>query len=200
MACYHERGRTGTAVALLRVGKGWWSLNSAKGLLVVDCGSAIQGTEPRRTHPRCVHCLVSTVILLSSVVSVGSPSPAWAAVYQCRDAAGKTVLTDRPRGLQQCHTLSEDTSSASTPPGSNPTPQVPLQNAPPVPPRQPADSPGAPIGSLPPLNPAAPSSPPSTHPCPRGLNPLNPLAAAPPCVRSDQSGARPPGVAPAPSQ
>lgn len=167
----------------------------------MEYGSARQRTELRRPHPGCVRCIVSAVILFSIVASVDSPHPAWAAVYQCLDAAGKTVLTDRPTGLHNCHVLSEGTASALMSPGPNALPQLPPQNAPLIPSNQPPDSPGPPIGSLPQPNTAAPSPPPSAQPCLRGVNPLNPLTT-PPCPRSDQSGARPPGpeATPAPPQ
>jgi hypothetical protein len=167
----------------------------------MEYGSASERTEPRQPHPGYARCIVSSVILLSSVASVDSPYPTWAAVYQCLDAAGKTVLTDRPTGLHSCHVLSEGTASAPMPPGPNALPQLPPQNALPIPSHQPPDSPGPPIGPLPPPNPAAPSSPPSAQPCHRGVNPLNPLTT-PPCTQSDQSGARPPGpeATPAPPQ
>lgn len=186
------------------------SVNSAEVLPLMECGSARQGTEPGGTHPGCVHCLASLVLLLSSVASVDSPSPTWAAIYQCLDVAGKPVLTDRPSQLHNCHVLSEATASAPTPRALSTTPQVstpPISSdippaplyAPPLPPNRPADTPGASIGSLPAPNPGASSSPSPPQPCARGLNPLNPLSA-PPCVRSDQSGAKPPEAEPAPSQ
>jgi hypothetical protein len=180
----------------------------------MECSSARQRTKPRRTRPGCVHCLVSTVLVLSSVVSLDSPDPTWAAVYQCLDAAGKTVLTNRPSELHNCQVLSEGTDSAPTPPAPNTTPQVstpPISsdippappyappNAPPMPPNRPADTQGASVGSLPAPNPGVSSSLSSPQPCSRGLNPLNPLST-PPCARSDQSGAKPPDAAPASPQ
>ena len=186
------------------------SVNSAEVLPLMDCGSARQGTEPRRTYPGCVHCLVWMVLLLCSVVTVDSPDPTWAAVYECLDAAGKTVLTNRPSQLHNCHVLSEETASDPTPPAAGTTPQVsapPISSdmpsappyAPPMPPNRPADTQGSSIGSSPVPNPGASPSPSPPQPCSRGLNPFNPLSA-PPCVRSDQSGTNPAGAAPAPSQ
>jgi hypothetical protein len=176
----------------------------------MECGSARQRTKPRRTRPGCVHCLVSMVLLLSSVASLDSPDPTWAAVYQCLDAAGKTVLTNRPSELHNCQVLSEGTDSAPTPPAPNTTPQVstpPMSSditpappyAPPMPPNRPADTQGASVGSLPAPNPGVSSSLSPPQPCSRGLNPLNPLSA-PPCGRSDPSGAKPPDAAPASPQ
>ena len=180
-------------------------VESAKVLPLMIGGSATQRTEHRRTRPGSVHCLVSMVLMLSSVVSVASPSPTWAAVYQCRDAAGKSVLTNKPSQLRNCNVLSGEPALASTPPAPSTMPRVsppsfspdipPTSSyAPPMPPNQPVDPQGASIGSLPAPNPGASSSIPPPQPCPRGLNPFNPLNA-PPCARSDQSGAKPPEAA-----
>jgi hypothetical protein len=176
----------------------------------MDGGSARQETQPRRSHPGCVLCRVSLVLYLSSVASVNFPYPAWAAIYQCLDAAGKTVLTNRPSQLHNCHVLSEETDSAPTRPAAITTPQVsppPISSdtpsappyAPPMSPDWPTDTQGTSIGSLPMPNPGVSSSPSPPQPCSRGLNPFNPLSA-PPCVPSDRSGTNPPGAAPAPSQ
>lgn len=172
--------------------------------------------------PGFANYLGSMVILISSVASVGAPSPTWADVYRCTDTAGKPVLTNRPTHLHQCHLLVVGTASAPapsvqstaptipTPPASPTTPQVPtppvspdmpsLANAPPTPPRGPTDAQVQPMGSpavpnpLP--DPASPSSPSPAQPCPHRLNPFNPLSA-PPCMRAGQSGAPPPGATPA---
>jgi len=176
----------------------------------MDSGSNRQGTQPCRPHPGCVLFLVSMVLVLSSMTRVNSPSFAWAAVYQCLDAAGKTLLTNRPSQLNNCHVLSEETAPASTPPATITTPQVlaPPVNSdippapsytPPLPSNRQADPQGSSSGSLPALHPGMSLSPSSPQPCSRGLNPFNPLSA-PPCARSDQSGTNPPGTAPAPSQ
>jgi hypothetical protein len=185
------------------------SLNSAEILPVMECGSGRQGTEHHRIHPGCMPCIISMVLFLSSVVSVESPYLTWAAVYQCLDAAGKPLLTNRPAQLHSCHMLNDGTASAltlhgpSTPPQVSPPPIRSDRPSPPpyvplMPPDLPTDIQGESIGSLPAQNPGASSLPSSPPPCARGLNPLNPLST-PPCVGSDQSGAPPPGAAPAPS-
>jgi len=148
------------------------------------------------TQPGVAHYLAAMVILMSSVVGVGSPSPSWAAVYRCQDAAGKPVLTNRPTYLYSCTLLSGGTASDPTTAQSPPLPVEPdmpaLATTPPTPPGGPTDSQAHPIGAppvSPPLpNPASPVSPPPAQPCPRGVNPLNPLNAAP-CVQAGQSGA-----------
>ena len=165
--------------------------------------SGRQGTEHHRTHSGCMHCSVSMVLFLSSVVNVVSPCLTWAAVYECLDAAGKPLLTNRPAELHHCHMLSETTvphltsPDISTPPQVSPPPSY-VPNDPPMPWNPPTD--GASTGSLPAPSPGAQSSPfPSpSPPCARGLNPLNPLST-PPCFESDQLGAQPPGAASAPS-
>jgi hypothetical protein len=189
--------------------KDWRSVNSAEILLVMEYGSGRQGMDHHRIHHGCMPCIVSMMLFLSSVVSVGSPYLTWAAVYQCLDAAGKPVLTNRPAQLHNCHVLSEGTASALTPLEASTPSQVsppPIRSdrpSPPpyvpfMPPDLPTDIQGASIGSLPAPNPEASSLPSPPPPCARGLNPLNPLST-PPCVRSDQSGAPPPVAAPAPS-
>jgi hypothetical protein len=172
--------------------------------------SARHRTEHPRICPGGVHCLVSMMLLFSSVVGLVSSYPTWASVYQCRDAAGKSVLTNRPSQLRNCFVLSEETPSAPTPPEASATPQdspppmnsdisPPPSYAPPMPPNRQADTQGSSISSPPPPNPGASLSPSPPQPCSRGLNPFNPLSA-PPCVQSEKSGAKPSGATPAPSQ
>lgn len=184
------------------------SLNSAEILPVMECESARQGAKHPGTDPGCMQCLVSMVLFLSSVVSAGSPYLTWAAVYQCFDVAGKPMLTNRPAQLQNCHMLIEGSATDPTlsevrPPPEGSPPLIssdrpsPPSYVPPMPPNLPTDIQGASIGSLPVPNPEASSSP--SPPCAHRLNPLNPLSA-PPCIRSDQSGAQSqPVAAPTPS-
>ena len=172
------------------------SVHSATGLLVMESGSARQRTKPRRPPPNCVPCLVSTVLLWGSVASVASPSLAVADVYECRDATGKTVLTNRPRNLHHCEMRIQGTTSALTPPMNSDRPSPPSYT--PLPPTLPPENQWTSIDPLSLPNPRAPSSPSPPTPCARGVNPLNPLST-PPCVRSDQSGAQPPEAPPTPS-
>lgn len=177
---------------------------------MMERGRAKQGTESHRTHPRCIHCLVPMVLLLSCVVSMEAPPFTWAATYQCVDKTGKTMLTNRPSELHSCHMLSEGTASALTPHEASMLPQVsppPISSeipslppyAPPMSPNWSTDSQGASTGSLPAPSPGALSSPSPPPPCFRGLNPLNPLST-PPCVRPDQSEPQPPKAALVPSR
>jgi hypothetical protein len=158
-------------------------------LPLMECGSPRQRKEPHRSHPGHMHRHISMALLISSVVGGYSPHSTWAEVYQCFDAAGETVLTNKPSQLHNCRMLSEGTASALTPPEARTSPQV---SSPPIP------SPPPYVPLMPPTNPGASSLPSPPAPCARGLNPLNPLSA-PPCVRSDQSGAQAPGAAPTPS-
>jgi len=176
----------------------------------MDGDSVRKGTWLRRTYRSCVFCLVWMVLSVSSVARVNSPDSAWAAVYQCRDAAGKTVLTNRPLRLNNCRVLSEDTASASTPSVAIVTPQVspPPMNSdvsssspfiPPLPPNRQSDAQGSAVGSIPAQTRGASLSPSPPQPCSRGLNPFNPLST-PPCAQPGQSGTNPPGAPLAPSQ
>ena len=148
--------------------------------------SARQRTTPAQPPASRVGCLISTVILLGSVVSVESPSPALAAIYECRDATGKTVLTDRPKGLHNCEMRSKGTASTLTPSDASPTPKV---LHPPID----SDEP------FPPINDPLPPPLHTPQPCSLALNPLNPMSG-PPCVPSNQSGTQPSGAPPGPSQ
>ena len=179
---------------------------------MLDGGSLRRGTQLRRIFPGCRLCLISMVLFLGSVAWMHSPYTAGAAAYQCRDAAGKTVLTNRPSHLDNCHVLAEETSSATSPPPAVTTPQVspPSMNSdlPPAPPYAPSTLPkpqadmrgsarGSSMGSRTVPNPDGELSPSPPQPCLRGLNPLNPLSS-PPCDGS--SGTNPSGAAPTPSQ
>ena len=175
---------------------------------MLECGLGSQRTAPCRPpylDLGCVPCLISTVLLVGSVGSVASPSTAWAAVYECVDAAGKPVLTNRPSQLKNCHLLSGRPDAALTPPEESTPPQAspppissdrpsPPPYAPFMPPNEPKDAQGESFGVLPPPNPGASPSP--SPPCARGLNPLNPLST-PPCVQPDQSRSQPQGATPA---
>jgi hypothetical protein len=150
----------------------------------MECESGLQRTEYHRTHPGCIRCMVSLVLLLlGSVVSVASPHLTKAAVYECLDARGKPLLTNQPAQLHNCRMLSEGTHSEQKHPEVSTPPQV---SPPPI---LSDDYTPSHVPSMPPNLPT---------PCARGVNPLNPLST-PPCVRSDQSGAQPPESAPTPS-
>jgi hypothetical protein len=173
----------------------------------MECESGRQGLKHHRIRP--IHYIVSIVLLLSGLVSVESPSLTWAAVYECLDVRGKPLLTNRTSHLHNCHMLSEETTSAQTPSGVSPPPEVsptpissdrpsPPSYVPPMPPplNLPTDH-GASAGSLSASNQGEQSLP--SPPCAHRLNPLNPLNA-PPCVRSDHSEAQSqPEAAPTPS-
>jgi hypothetical protein len=131
-----------------------------------------------------IQCMVSLVLLFSSALTVASLHLTWAAVYECLDAEGKPLLTNKPAQLHNCYLLSEGTDAELKPPEVSSPSQV---------------SPPSIIPDEPYPPPHAPSIPPKLSiPCAPGLNPLNPLST-PPCVQSDQSGAQPPEVTPTPS-
>lgn len=141
--------------------------------------STIMGCESdrRRTRYHRIHCgqmyySVLSVVLLSSLLGPKSLSLTWAAVYECVDAGGKPLLTNKPAQLHNCHLLSENTIPELAPAEASMSPQVPPS------PRN-ADAPEVPY---------MPSNPPV--PCVRGVNPLNPLSN-PPCTQ-------PPDVVPTP--
>ena len=130
--------------------------------------------------------ILVAILCFALAACVESPSPALAAIYECRDATGKTVVTDSPKGLHNCEMRSKGTASTLTPSDASPTPQVLLP----------------PIGSDQPSPPTDDPLPPPLHtpqPCSLDLNPLNPMSG-PPCVPSKQSRTQPYGAPPVPSQ
>ena len=170
---------------------------------MMECESGNQRKEHNRTHPGCTNCMFSIVLLLSILVSVGSPYLTWAAVYECLDVAGKPTLTNRPAQPQNCRMLIEETTpnltpDVSTPPqvAAPPSPYSYVPNDPPLPSNLPSDHATSP-DSFSASNPGKQSLP--SPPCAHRLNPLNPLST-PPCVRSGQSEAQSqPEAAPTPS-
>jgi len=175
----------------------------------MECGSDRQGTDlPHHRGPMQHLALAS---LISSILfCVSSPEPIEAAVYECLDAAGKTVITNRQSDLHNCRLLSEGADQTVTPPAPSVTPQVsPPALSPDSPPAPPLVPPVIPpvrqpdtrssLPGLPPPVSAPGMSPAPAQPCSSGLNPLNPLTG-PPCATLDQSGTKPSGAAPAPPQ
>ncbi len=160
-------------------------------LAVTLGGSGRQGGKCSRPAPGNARRLVSMVLQLACIGLLGCPHPAGAAVYQCLDRAGKTVLSNKQSGLHHCRVLSEDHAPASTPPnagitppGSTPDMNSEIPYVPPMPPDRPSGTQESPDVTAP-----APSSS-QLRPCSYGMNPLNPLSNLP-CVQSDQSGAAP---------
>ena len=132
--------------------------------------------------------LIGGLSLVNPLVST------WAAVYQCVDKTGKTVLTNRQTGLRHCRLLVEDTvagpKAGAGRKSQDSTEQTDVDMAPaladgltPLP--MPNDSGylrmGSPDTRLP--NPSSSSSP--GPPCPPGLNPLNPLNDIPCSVQGE---------------
>jgi len=137
------------------------------------CESDHPRTRYYRIHSGRMYCSVLSVVLLSSLLCPEPTSLIWAAVYECVDAGGKPLLTNKPAQLHNCHMLSENPipelapAEASTSPQESPSPRN-------------ADAPEVPYMH---------SNPPT--PCARGVNPLNPLSN-PPCTQ-------PPDVVPTPA-
>ncbi len=129
---------------------------------------SIDGRKNRGGHVRhpCMPCIISFVLLLSNIVDMESPPLTWAAVYECVDAGGKSLLTNRPARLHDCRILSEEIVPNVPPSETSPLPE-------PSPPSQ------VPL----------PSNLPT--PCAPEVNPLSQQNNLP-CVRPDQSKAQPP--------
>lgn len=153
-------------------------------LLMMKCETGRQKTTHHRSRPSRIYGMVSLAVLLGSVVDIEFPHLTWAAVYECVDAGGKSVLTNKPAQLHNCHMLSEDTNSELTPSEASTPPEVSPPSIRPERPPRPSR-----IPSLPPSN--------VPTPCASGINPLNPLSS-PPCVHSGQSEGQPPQSAPTP--
>lgn len=154
--------------------------------------SATQNVGPQWAgfaRPMLYVPLIGVITLITPLVG------AWAAVYQCIDKTGQTVLTNRQAGFRQCRVIIEDpVASTKSSPGRRPkstSEPAELDLAPafsdgltPLPP--PSDIP-APRMDTP--NPSPPmASPP--QPCPPGVNTLNPLNDVPcsPSVEPQQGG------------
>ena len=90
----------------------------------MKCASNSQGMGHHRIRPGCRHCIVSSVLLLGGLGSVESPNLTWAAVYECLDVRGKSLLTNRPSHLHNCHMLSGQTGSDQTPSEVSSPPKV----------------------------------------------------------------------------
>jgi len=135
------------------------------GIRRVSIGGRENRVVPHSAHP-CMPCIVSVVLLLSSIVYMESPPLTWAAVYECVDAGGKPLLTNRPARLHDCRILSDETVPNVKPSEISPLPE-------PSPPSQ------VPLPSNLPI------------PCAPEVNPLS-QQNNPPCVRPDQSKAQPP--------
>jgi hypothetical protein len=161
-------------------------------------------------YPRALHRLIPLVLFLSGMAGLHFPDPTWATVYECVDAAGKTVLTNRQSGFRKCRALTDMTqpehgSSRVSPPMTEANPPIdsdlapPLSENPSLPRHRPADRHDSSMTVPSAPNSDGSSSPSPSQPCQRGLNPLNPLLS-PPCPQSEQSGASPSGTAPASPQ
>ncbi len=129
--------------------------------------------------------IVPMMLLLGSLAGLAFPQHAKAAVYECMDAAGKPILTNKPANLRKCHIVSGEVAPdpippVRPPPSSQESDYEPSSDPPPVP------------------NPDASSSPSTLQPCDHVMDPPSPLAA-PPCIPSGQSGAQPPRGVPTPS-
>ena len=68
-------------------------------LFMMKCETGRQRTTHHRSRPRSIYGMVSLALLLGSVVNLESPHLTWAAVYECVDAGGKPVLTNKPAQL-----------------------------------------------------------------------------------------------------
>lgn len=140
-------------------------------------------------HRMAIVALMSGVMLSSPLVN------AWAAVHQCVDKAGKTVLTNRPTGLRHCRVIVEDpvtgSKTAAGRKSQNSADSIDSDTAPTfvdgltVIPQQPGDG-GYPRTESLNTAPSTPSTPSSLdQSCPPGVNPLNPLNDVPCNLRGD---------------
>jgi hypothetical protein len=125
--------------------------------------------------------VVSTIILLAIMASMTHLS--LAVVYECRDARGKSVLTNRQVGLHSCRSIIKEATPVPTSPAANNSPQQPLATAIPNESSHAAD-PSTVFPSLP--NDGPDSAPPAHSSCRSEVNPLNPLIATP-CAQPDPS-------------
>lgn len=143
-------------------------------------------------------CHMMVVGFIGGLMLISPPISTWAAVHQCVDKTGKTVLTNRPTGFRHCRVIVEDTvagaktaagkkSQDSTEQTDSEVVRVLPDGLIPMP--QPGENgyPRTDTPDNPPLNPSSASAP--EQPCPPGINRLNPLSDVPCNLRGDpQSG------------
>ena len=123
--------------------------------------------------------VVSTIILMAIMESMTHLS--LAAVYECRDAMGKSVLTNRQQGLHSCRSVIKEVPAS---PAAKMTPEQATAMAIP----NEANHATEPSTALPTYNAndGPESAPPLHSSCRQGVNLLNPLIATP-CPHPDPS-------------
>jgi hypothetical protein len=114
--------------------------------------------------------VVSTIILMAIMANMTHLSVA--AVYECRDAVGKSVLTNRQQGLHSCRLVIKEV------PTSAATKMAPKQPSATALPNQ-ASHADEPSTVLPTYKDAPESAPPPHSSCRQGVNLLSPLIATP---------------------
>jgi len=130
------------------------------------------------------------VMIAGFLLLVMLPASTFGGLFECTDASGGRVFTDRPAQLRHCAPL-----SVNSTPASSPAPQAsaarPYQETLPMaidPPPMPFSGQSDPA----PQPIVTPEQPPTAdQPCMPGYNPLNPLAA-PPCFQQAQPPTSPP--------
>jgi hypothetical protein len=127
--------------------------------------------------------LWSTVILMAVGTHISL-----AAVYECRDGRGSSVLTNRQVGLHSCRSIIKESASVSVSPPSNMTPQQPSSAA--MSNESSHDHEPSTVFPFVP-NDGPDSTPPPS--CRQGVNPLNPLIARS-CASPDPSSPAQPHV------
>jgi hypothetical protein len=146
--------------------------------------SSRRNTLPKRLYSYCLVRGVSTIILMAFIASMDHPS--LAAVYECRDAVGKSVLTNRQQGLHSCRLVIKEV------PTSAATKMAPEQPSATALPNQ-ASHADEPSTVLPTYKDAPESALPPPSSCRQGVNLLNPLIATP-CPHPDPSSQRQPSM------
>jgi hypothetical protein len=151
----------------------------------MENGIGRSGIERYRISPGSLHWIVPMMLLPGSLAGLAFPQHVRPAVYECIDAAGKPILTNKPANLHKCHMISGEVAPdpiplVRPPPANQESNYEPSSDSPPVP------------------NPGASSSPSTLQPCDSEMDPASPLGA-PPCIPSGQSGAQPPREVPTPS-
>jgi hypothetical protein len=130
------------------------------------------------------------VMIVGFLFLVMLPASTFGGLFECTDASGSRVFTDRPAQLRRCMPF-----SVNSTPASSPAPQAsaarPYQETLPMaidPPPMPFS--GQPDSAPQPI--VTPEQPPTAdQSCMPGYNPLNPLAA-PPCFQQAQPPTAPP--------
>jgi hypothetical protein len=153
-----------------------WAVSEEEQLTNTHLRTSVEDLRPLEYH---LVGVVSVVILLA--IMAGMTHLSMAAVYECRDAGGKSLLTNKQQGLHSCRSVVKEVPIS---PAMKITPEQPGATAIPNEVSHPIE-PSMPLPTYN-VNDGPESVPPPQPSCRQGVNLLNPLIATP-CSHPDPS-------------